>query len=177
MRARPRLRDLPNALSLSRILLAAGFVAADGTVARAGLIGAAGLTDALDGWLARRLNVATPSGALIDPVADRVFVLAVAATLVTAGALTIGAVLVLLARDIATALGFFIALAVPRLRPSEFKARGLGKLVTALQFTALLCAVAAPALFGPLLVLVAVCAAWSIVENTVSAWRDRAGAA
>ncbi|MFN2566074.1 MAG: CDP-alcohol phosphatidyltransferase family protein [Gemmatimonadaceae bacterium] len=177
MRARPRLGDLPNVLSLSRILLAAGFVAADGVVLRAGLIGAAGLSDVLDGWLARRLNAATRWGALIDPFADRVFVLAATVTLAASGAITASAALVLLARDIATAVGFLVALAIPRLRPREFKARWLGKLVTVLQFAALLCAVVAPELFAPLLVLVGVGAAWSIVDYTVTSWRARAGAA
>jgi cardiolipin synthase len=174
MRAHPRLGALPNVLSLSRILFAAGFVAADGTALRAGLIGAAGLTDVLDGWLARRLNVATSVGALVDPIADRIFVLAATATLVAGGAVTLPAALVLLTRDIATALGFFIALAVPRLRPREFKARWLGKLVTVLQFAALLCAIVTPRLFGPLLVLVAVIAVWSVVDYTTTALRERA---
>src|SRR5919108_1755841 len=98
MRARPQLGDLPNVLSLSRLLLAVGFVAADGAMARVGLVGAAGLSDVLDGWLARRLNVATRWGALLDPIADRVFVLAATLSLVASDALSAPAALVLLAR-------------------------------------------------------------------------------
>lgn len=174
MRARPRLGDLPNVLSLSRVLLAAGFVAADGAALRAGLIGVAGLSDALDGWLARRLNAATLSGALIDPIADRIFVVAAAVTLVASDVLTTPAAVVLMARDIATAIGFFVALGVPRLRPREFRARVSGKVVTVLQFMALFCAVVVPALFGPALVLVAVTAAWSILDYTLAGWRGGA---
>jgi CDP-diacylglycerol--glycerol-3-phosphate 3-phosphatidyltransferase/cardiolipin synthase len=174
MRAHLRLRDLPNVLSLSRVLFAAGFVALDGTAARAGIIGVAGLTDVLDGWLARRLDVATRWGALLDPAADRIFVLAAALTLIASGGMTAAAAIVLLARDIATAIGFLVALALRRFRPTEFKARWLGKLVTVLQFATLLAAVAAPAITGPMLVLVAVSAAWSIVDYTVALWRSRA---
>jgi cardiolipin synthase len=174
MRALPRLRDLPMLLSLSRLLFAAGFVAADGVVVRAGLVGVAGLTDILDGWLARRWNVATRLGALIDPLGDHVFVLVAALTLVASGALTISAALVLLARDIATALGFLVALAIPRLRHEEFKARWPGKLVTTFQFATLLSVMLAPALTLPLVVLVGVASASSIVDYAVAVWRARA---
>jgi cardiolipin synthase (CMP-forming) len=37
----------------------------------------AGLTDFLDGWLARRLNQTTLVGQILDPVADRLYILAV----------------------------------------------------------------------------------------------------
>lgn len=161
-------------LSLSRLLFAAGFVAAEGVVMRAGLIGVAGLTDILDGWLARRWNVATRLGALLDPLGDHVFVLVAALTLVASGALTIPAALVLLARDIATALGFLVALATPRLRHEEFKARWPGKLVTTFQFATLLSVMLAPALTLPLVVLVGVGSASSIVDYAVAVWRARA---
>jgi cardiolipin synthase (CMP-forming) len=161
-------------LSLSRLVFAAGFVAADGAAVRAGLIGIAGLTDLLDGWLARRWNVATRLGAVVDPLGDHVFALAATLTLVASGAVTIPAALVLLSRDIATAVGFLIALAIPRLRHEEFKARWPGKLVTAFQFATLLSVILAPALTWPLLVLVAVSSASSIVDYAIAVWRARA---
>ena len=174
MRTRSRLRELPNVLSLSRVLFAAGFVAIDVAAVRAGIIGIAGLTDMLDGWLARRLQVATPRGALLDPVADRIFVLAAALSLVANGALTTPQTLVLLARDIATAVGFFVALAVPRLRPSNFKARPPGKVVTVLQFATLLVAIVAPSLAPAAVALVGVVSLWSIIDYTIALWRSRA---
>jgi cardiolipin synthase len=161
-------------LSLSRLVFAAGFVAADGAAVRAGLIGIAGLTDLLDGWLARRWNVATRLGAVVDPLGDHVFALAATLTLVASGAVTIPAALVLLSRDIATAVGFLIALAIPRLRHEEFKARWPGKLVTAFQFATLLSVILAPALTLPLLVVVAVTSVSSIVDYAVAVWRARA---
>ncbi|MDQ3996609.1 MAG: CDP-alcohol phosphatidyltransferase family protein [Gemmatimonadota bacterium] len=176
MRALPRLRDIPMLLSLSRLVLAAGFVAADGALVRAGLIGVAGVTDLLDGFLARRWKVTTRSGALLDPIGDHVFMLAAAITLVISGALGTRAALVLLARDIATAIGFLVALAVPRLRHEEFKARWPGKLVTAFQFATLLAVVLAPSLTFPLLVFVAVGSVSSIVDYGAAVWRARARA-
>jgi CDP-diacylglycerol--glycerol-3-phosphate 3-phosphatidyltransferase len=174
MRALPRLRDLPTLLSLSRILFAAGFVAVDGAIARAGLIGVAGVTDLLDGFLARRWNVVTRWGALLDPLGDHVFMSVATITLVMSGALGISAAVVLLARDIAIAIGFLVALAVPRLRHEEFKARWPGKLVTAFQFATLLSVLLAPSLTWPLLVLVAVGSVSSIVDYAIAVWRARA---
>lgn len=174
MQTPSRLRELPNVLSLSRVIFAAGFVAIDGTVVRASIIGIAGLTDILDGWLARRLRVATPRGALLDPVADRIFVVAATLTLVANQSFTVGQALVLLARDIATALGFVVALAVPSLRASRFKARVPGKVVTLLQFATLLVALAAPPVTGAVLALVAVASIWSIIDYTIALWHSRA---
>ena len=42
---------------------------------------ASGVTDFLDGWLARRLNQQSVVGQLLDPVADRLYILAVVAGL------------------------------------------------------------------------------------------------
>jgi cardiolipin synthase (CMP-forming) len=174
MRALPHLRDLPTMLSLSRLVFAAGFVAADGSLARAGLIGIAGVTDLLDGFLARRWNAVSKAGALLDPLGDHVFMFAATITLVVGDALSVPAAAVLLSRDVATAVGFLIAIAVPRLRHEEFKARWPGKLVTALQFTTLLSVMLAPSLTGPLLVLVAIGSLSSIVDYAVAVWRARA---
>src|SRR4051812_46302511 len=79
--ALPRtLGTLPNVISCSRLVFAAGFVASGTVEARVGLIGAAALTDFLDGWLARRVHATSKWGALLDPIADRVFVLTVVGT-------------------------------------------------------------------------------------------------
>lgn len=67
-------RDIPNLITLLRLLLLAPFVLylLDGKFAAALLIFAiAGLSDALDGYLARSRGWGTPLGALLDPVADK----------------------------------------------------------------------------------------------------------
>ena len=74
---------LPTQLTLLRILLAffvMGLLFLPGWPAKtAALLGflAAGATDWLDGYLARRLGQATPLGALLDPIADKVLVLGI----------------------------------------------------------------------------------------------------
>jgi cardiolipin synthase len=42
-----------------------------------GLLVVSGITDFLDGWLARRLNQTSVVGQILDPVADRLYILAV----------------------------------------------------------------------------------------------------
>lgn len=82
----PALAALPNILTISRLVLAALFFASLELARRpihdewwlcsaAGLFIAGAATDALDGWLARRWNVITVFGRVMDPVADKVLVI------------------------------------------------------------------------------------------------------
>jgi CDP-diacylglycerol--glycerol-3-phosphate 3-phosphatidyltransferase len=91
-----RLKDLPNLITLCRIFLAlvvyvllacaAGFFAFAGDVspsrpmllhlALAAFV-IASLTDFVDGWLARRLAASSALGAMLDPIADKIAVVAV----------------------------------------------------------------------------------------------------
>ncbi len=79
-------RQVPNALTLLRLVLAAGFFVAleayrypDGPAWAAALATAlfvvAAVTDALDGWLARRWKVVSAFGRIMDPFCDKVLVL------------------------------------------------------------------------------------------------------
>ena len=171
---RRTLDSLPNVLSCSRLVLAAGFVVTAGTEARVGLIGVAAVTDFLDGWLARRVHATSRWGALLDPVADRVFVLTVVGTFLFAGLLSTPAYYLLLMRDLATAVGFLVARAVPWLRPVEFKARAVGKVVTVLQLFTLAAILAAPRTVPVLLGCVALASVVSIADYTLALWRARA---
>lgn len=84
-----RTKDLPNLVTLARILLAlsvyiwlAGARDAPATsrmlfvhLALSAFV-IAGLTDFLDGWLARRLEATSSLGATLDPIADKIAVVA-----------------------------------------------------------------------------------------------------
>ncbi len=100
-----RARDLvrvPGLLSLARVPLAAAFpFALEQPYAALAILAAAGLSDILDGWYARRFGQVTPTGAAIDPITDKVFVLTVAVTLVLGGQLSPGDVLLLSTREAA----------------------------------------------------------------------------
>ncbi|MFI5227977.1 MAG: CDP-alcohol phosphatidyltransferase family protein [Gemmatimonadales bacterium] len=175
MAARATLRAVPNLISSSRVLLAAGFVASHTTNLRLGLVSLAAATDFLDGWIARRGKWTSRWGALIDPIADRVFALVAVATFVWTGALSFIGLLVMLSRDIMTAIGFIVARIVPWLRPVQFKARLSGKVVTVLQYvTFVLILLRMPNGARTALWLVGVSSAYSVVDYTFALWRARA---
>jgi phosphatidylglycerophosphate synthase len=172
--SRERLVTLPNAVSMSRLLLAAMFVAVRDPVLRFSLLLIASGTDFLDGWLARRSHATTRSGALIDPIADRFFIVTAVSVYLADGAITIGAYFTLLARDIATLIGFLVARSVPWLRAVVFRARLLGKVVTVLQLATLMAVIAMPAAVPSLVVGVGVTSVASIADYTLMLWRERA---
>jgi len=164
---------LPNAVSLSRVGLAAAFLATNDVGPRVALVVAASISDVLDGWLARRRNAVSRWGALIDPISDRAFVFAAALTLVAGGRLGPAQCVVLLFRDVMTAIGFIVARIVRWLRPVAFRARPLGKGVTVLQLAALMGAIIRPAVVTPLVVAVGATSVAATVDYTFALWRAR----
>jgi len=167
---------LPNTISLSRLLLALGFVLTEGRWQRTVLIVVAAITDFLDGWFARRGNSSTVTGALIDPLADRVFVLSAVTAYLLAGWLSLSQYLVFLIRDIATAVGFIVARFIPGLSASSFQARPLGKAVTVFQLVILVAVLQFPALVQALIVAVGALSAASVVDYTLALHRARVAA-
>lgn len=83
-----QLSNLPNLLTVSRILLIPLFVLVYIIPGKATYMYAAGLfalaafTDWLDGYLARRLNQTTAFGAFLDPVADKLIVVSALVVLI-----------------------------------------------------------------------------------------------
>ena len=174
MTPRRTLGTIPNLISVSRVALAAGFVASSTTETQVGIIGAAAATDFLDGWLARRVKATSRWGAMIDPIADRFFVLTVVATMLFTGRLGTGGYFVMITRDLATAVGFLVSRAIPWLRTVTFQARPSGKVVTVLQLITLAGLLVAPAVAPWLIALVGVTSVISIADYTLALWRARA---
>lgn len=171
---RGALFTVPNTVSLSRLVLAFAFVLVTDTRDRVALILAAGATDFLDGWIARHRNSESASGALIDPFADRVFVLAAVSAYLVHDLISTTQYFIFLSRDLMTAVGFLVARLVPRLKPVEFKARQLGKIVTVAQLATLLAVVVFPRATDALIWAVGLLSAAAIVDYTVALWRARA---
>ena len=80
---------IPNLLSYFRVLLIPFFVHSyliaqdwNGHLIAAGILFLSGVTDAIDGIIARRFNQVSDLGKLIDPVADKLTQVAVAAVLI-----------------------------------------------------------------------------------------------
>lgn len=91
-----------------------------------GLFTAAMATDQLDGWLARRRDITSTLGSLLDPIADKVLVLAVLVMLVEKGVAPAWMVAAIVAREIAISGLRLAALE----RGVVIAARDLGKLKT-----------------------------------------------
>src|SRR4051812_47230200 len=134
-----RLRDAlrgPSLLTLARLPLAASFpfVVGRSTLAIAVLL-AGGMSDALDGFWARRSGQVTPTGAMLDPITDKIFILTVAITLLATGRLTVLEVVLLGAREVLE-LPLVLWRAVSRRHHEPARTLSAGKAVTWLQFLA-----------------------------------------
>src|SRR5690606_7049774 len=146
MRPVPRF-SLADALSVVRIPLAVIFVAVPRTDVRLVVLVLAALTDFSDGWVARRLG-ASRIGAVVDPVADKLFMAAAFGVLLFSGRLEWYEVALALTRDIVTSVAVLIALALGR--ATSVPARLGGKAVTLLQVLVLLAFLLESPLLRPL---------------------------
>lgn len=88
--ARENIYTIPNLLTASR-LVAAPFIGYcilhDHHAWALGLFAYAGITDLLDGWIARKWNLGTVVGTVIDPMADKALMTVLAVALAMKGAL------------------------------------------------------------------------------------------
>ena len=165
------LLSAPNLLSMIRFPLAVGFMASETTGMRLAILGMASASDLLDGWLARRFGRTTRSGALLDPVADKVFMLAAFTAFLVHGEISAAQWAVLLARDFATAIGAAVAWLIPGLTPATFQARMSGKVVTVLQLAAILALTVTSAWTGWVVLVVGWASILSIADYTLAlAW-------
>ena len=112
-----------------------------------GLVAAAAASDFFDGLLARRLGESR-AGAVLDPIADKLFMAAAFLTVARRGLLNPIEILGVLARDIVAALGSAGAWLLRR--PVALPARAGGKAVTVLQLLTLVAFIAESALVRPL---------------------------
>jgi cardiolipin synthase len=126
-----RIVTIPNALSFMRLLLVPVFAALillkDDWAAVAVLM-VSGFTDYLDGTLARRWGQVTRIGQLLDPLADRLYILTTLLGLAYRDILPWWLVLVLVARDAAITVSLSLLTPQER-RPLEVNY--LGKAATA----------------------------------------------
>ena len=125
---------LPNLLSLLRLCLGLAFPwLPAGWRLGAVLLGAG--SDLVDGILSRWLGVEGTVGRILDPIADKVFVVAVVTTLLVDGQLALWQVALVGMRDWTVLGGAAVAVARYGTKPLGHMAPSLlGKLTTALQF-------------------------------------------
>jgi len=98
--------NLPNLLTLARVAAVPLIViimlsdTRDAGFWAAAIFGAAAVTDFIDGWLARKWGVVTVLGKFLDPLADKLIVMAALIMLIPFGRIPAWAVFLVLAREI-----------------------------------------------------------------------------
>ncbi len=127
-----RILTVPNVLSILRLLLLPVFLwlvlgpEADGWAVAVLMV--MGISDYLDGWIARRWEQTSPLGMILDPVADRLYILATVIGLGMRDIIPLWLAIALPARDV------FLWALVPFLRTRGYSAlpvHFLGKAATA----------------------------------------------
>lgn len=107
-----RVFTIPNVLSMIRLLGVPVFLVLllDGRydLAAVAVVAVGGLTDFLDGYLARRLRQRSRIGQFLDPVADRLYILATLVGLWVRGIIPGWLVVVLVMRDVCVLIGAFV---------------------------------------------------------------------
>lgn len=116
-------------LSVARIPLAIAFPFA-GTAGRFAILSAAAATDLLDGPIARRVG-SSSFGAVIDPVADKLFMASAFGVVAVSGRLEWYEIVGVLLRDLVASIAF--AATFLSHRPRAIPARAGGKAVTVAQ--------------------------------------------
>lgn len=98
---------IPNFLTLTRLIAAPfiGYCIVNNhhTLALS-LFTYAGISDLLDGWIARKWNLGTVVGTIIDPLADKTLMTVLTVALATQGSLPVWLAVIILGRDVGLAI-------------------------------------------------------------------------
>ena len=170
--------NLPNLLTLSRLLgipvlvwlLVARFAGHDQWAAALFLVFSA--TDTVDGRIARRFGSVTELGKFLDPLADKLFILAVLVTLVQEGMLPAWIVVIIFSRELLITILRSVSLGQGRV----ISASGLGKTKTVSQVAAVLAVILArpyPVLEPYALGLVAIAVLVTVYSGLDYLWKFR----
>lgn len=128
-----KLLTIPNILTALRILLIAAFVIGYficpiGSVWPLVMFAAAGLTDFFDGFLARKLNQITWLGKLLDPLADKLMIVAVLYCYTASGLINVWLVALVVIKELYMITGSTILFFRKKVVSADF----FGKAATAL---------------------------------------------
>ena len=153
--ARIALHHLPNLITLSRVALVPALILLlheHRYGAALGVFVVAGVSDALDGYLAKRWQVQSQFGAVLDPVADKLLLVTAYVMLTLSGHIPFWLTLAVASRDVLIVGGYLVY--TSHAGPVHMRPSILSKLNTLLQISlvALLLAKLAAGIRVPLLV-------------------------
>lgn len=128
----------PSLLSMARVPLAVAFILwLNDPWIELAVLALAGATDVADGWWARRFGQVTATGAVVDPITDKLFVLTVVAALIATERLSAWSFALLATREIGElplVLWWALSHRKRRARAEQPMANLPGKAATVLQF-------------------------------------------
>ncbi|KAJ5107684.1 hypothetical protein N7456_004359 [Penicillium angulare] len=161
-KTRENIYTIPNFLTFTRLLAApaVGYLLVHNYHAAAlSLFAYAGITDMVDGYIARKYNLQTVVGTIIDPMADKLLMTIGVACLAVNGSLPVWLAVVIIGRDIGLAISAiyyrWISLPPPKtmarywdfsLPSAEVKPTQISKINTALQLVLVGSAIGLPVL-------------------------------
>ena len=96
------LKSIPNLISLCRLVFIpylAYLISVDNWPLATGLAVLLGFSDFVDGWVARRFNMRTELGALLDPLIDRIFISAVLVAMLWSDVISVWILTAIIGRD------------------------------------------------------------------------------
>lgn len=128
------LRHIPNLLTGMRLACApaiALLLASGDDRAALGIFAFAGLSDAADGYLAKRFDLATRFGRYLDPAADKLLMLAAFLALAVLQHTPVWLTVLVIARDVAIVAGILLARFLEL--PIKIEPLAIGKISTAVQ--------------------------------------------
>ncbi|NQV79514.1 MAG: CDP-alcohol phosphatidyltransferase family protein [Alphaproteobacteria bacterium] len=128
------MKRLPNIISLLRILvvpIVIWLIVVDYWEAAFWVFLAAGISDAVDGFIAERFDAVSQVGVYLDPLADKVLLVAVFVALGTTGLMPLWLVILVVSRDVLIVGGVLFSVAVSL--PLTLRASGLSKANTFAQ--------------------------------------------
>lgn len=115
------------------------------------------ISDGLDGYFARRYDLTSRLGTLLDPLADKIFVFFVLAVLIDEQKIALWQVATMLCRDLAVMIFGLYLIVRGKFGSYKFRSIWFGKVTTTLQFSvifAIVCDAHIPApVFGLFVVL------------------------
>ena len=126
--------SIPNIITLGRILLVPVIVwaiASNQMAIAFAIFIIAGVSDAVDGFLAKRFNMASELGALLDPLADKALLVSIYIALGTWGAVPRWIVILVVSRDIMIVAAVIVSWLVGK--PIPMKPLMVSKLNTVAQ--------------------------------------------
>lgn len=124
------IKTIPNLLSLLRIILIIPFIIfflKGNYIAAAVVIIISGLSDAFDGFIARKFNQITDLGKMLDPLADKLTLIAIMICIVILFPIVLPVVIILILKDVVMMIGASVLLKDDIKPPA---ARWYGKVAT-----------------------------------------------